>query len=481
MNLDTISEKIENSQTATAIREFIGSKFFPVVTALVILICYYLGWDVVTIWYLGFVATAMFITCRDLTPVLALFLFMHIIISFKNSPSPLGEKSDYFLRPEILGQIIAVISVAVIALVARVGYNIATKAFKPSPMLFGICAFSAALLLNGAFSSEYDPLNLLYGVFLSTMFIGVFMLLTSNVEITDTTFEKIAFYFICLFVVLALELFVAYMTYDGLIVDGKVIRSKLFFGWGMYNNMGMLFCVCTPASFYLAIRKRHGWIYTIVGLLNVAVTFFTMSRQSMIGAAVAGIACVIWLLCSVKGIERSINAVLIALAAVVVLACILGMWDEFIMYFNSVGDNFETGSGRLILWERAFKNFLDYPVFGVGFFGGNIDDLDPGFAGLEIIPRMYHNTFMQMLGGCGIVGLIAYIVHRLQTIWSFIKNITRERIFLAIILGVFLTVCLLDNHIFYLFPTLMYTALVALLYASEKTGKIGDGKTKATK
>lgn len=467
MNLTTIPEKIENSQAGASIREFISSKFFPVVTAMVILICYYLGWDVVNIWYLAVCATAMFITCRDLTPAMVIFLFIHVIISYKNSPSPLGEQSDYFLRPEILGQIIAAIAVAFIALVARVGYNIATRAFKPSPMLFGLCAFSAALLLNGVFASNYTPLNLMYGIFLSAMFIGVFMLLSSNIAVTDETFEKIAFYFICLAAVLALELFIAYMTYDGLVVDGEVVRSKLFFGWGMYNNMGMLFCVCIPAPFYLAIRKKHGWIYTIVGIALIVITFFTMSRQSMIGAGVAGIACIIWLIFSTKGIERQINIVLVALAAVVVLALIFGMWEQFINYFSSVGDNFATGSGRITLWERAFKNFLDYPLFGVGFFGGKIDDLDPGFAGLAIIPRMYHNTFMQLLGGCGIVGLVTYIIHRLQTIWSFIKNITRERIYLAIVLGVFLTVCLLDNHIFYLFPTLLYTALIALLHATE--------------
>lgn len=469
MNLSTLPEKIENSQSAAAIRDFISSRYFPVVTALIILICYYLGWDIVNIWYIGLCATAMLITCRDLTPIVALFLFIHIIISLKNSPSPLGDQSDYFLRPEILGQIIAILAVVILALVARIGFNIATSSFKPSPMLFGLCAFSAALLLNGAFSSNYNPMNLMYGVFLSAMFIGVFMILSSNIEITDDTFETIAFYFICLACVLALELFIAYMTYDGLVVDGEVIRSKLFFGWGMYNNMGMLFCVCIPAPFYLAIKKKHGWIYTILGLALIVATFFTMSRQSMVGAAVAGAACVIWLLVSTKGIERQINLVLIALAAITVLAVILGMWDKFISYFNSIGDNLANGSGRLILWERAYKYFLDYPLFGVGFFGGKIDDIDPGFAGLAIIPRMYHNTFMQLLGGCGILGFGTYIVHRIQTIWSFLKNITRERIYIGIILGVFLTICLLDNHIFYLFPTLLYAALIALLFATEKT------------
>ena len=474
MNLNTISEKIGNSQAATVIREFIGSKFFPVVTALVILICYYLGWDIVNIWYLGIVAVAMLITCRDLTPSIALFLFMPIIISLKNSPSPLGTSSDYFLRPEILGQIIAVITIAVATLVVRIGYNIATKAFRPSPLFFGICAFSAALLLNGALTSNYNPLNLLYGLFLSAMFIGIFMIVSSNIEVTEKTFEKVAFYFLCLFVVLSLELFVAYLTYDGLIVDGKVIRIKLFFGWGMYNTIGMLFCLCIPASFYLAIKKKHGWVYTIIGLLNIAMTLLTLSRQSMVGAAVAGVACVIWLLISVKGTERVIDSIIIAIVAVIAISCVIGMWDEFIIYFNTLGDNFENGNGRFILWERAFKDFLNYPLFGVGFFGNNVSDIDPGFAGLDIIPRMYHNTIMQMLGGCGIVGLIAYVVHRLQTIWSFIKNITRERIFIAIVLGVFLTICLFDNHLFYLFPTLIYTALIALLFASEKTGKSAD-------
>lgn len=479
MKATEIVEKLDNCKAVQKISAFIGSAFFPLLTAAVTLVCYYMGWDMVTICYLGISAIAMLVTCRDITPSFVFFLFINIIISVKNSPSPLADKSDYFVRPEIYIPIIVVITLAVATLVVRLGFDIATGKFRPDGVFYGLCGLSFALLANGAFSDKYTPMDLMYGFFLAAMFIGIYMLLRTN-KVTKKTYEKIAGYFAFFSVVLMLELCVAYLTYDGLIVNGEIDRGKLTFGWGMYNTIGMLTCICIPAWFYLAIVRRHGWIYTIMGIVNVAGAVGTLSRQSMIGAAVAFCACAVWLLVCRKGRERIINIVILA-ATLLVVAIIVGInFDKLMSVLSPIGDNIDDGNGRFELWRRAIEDFKKYPIFGIGFFGSKLDDIAMGFVGLDIIPYMYHNTLMQMLGACGIVGIVTYVIHRAQTIISLARNLSLQRVYLAITLGVFLLISLFDNHLFYLFPTLLYTAMIGTLKAGEKSADAEGAEVRAT-
>ena len=186
----------------------------------------------------------------------------------------------------------------------------------------------------------------------------------------------------------------------------------------------------------------------------------------MLGAAVIGLVCVVWLLICRKGRNRLINIALLVAAVVGVGVAVFVEWDTLAVYIKSIIDNLNDGGNRIALWKRAIEDFLRAPIFGVGFY--YLKDLDLGFVGLEIIPKMYHNTILQMLGACGTAGAAAYLFHRVQTVISFFKNITLERVYLAFTGGILLFISLFDNHMFYLFPTLLYVGLVGLLNVSEK-------------
>ena len=459
---------MENCAPVRKISAFIGSRFFPLVMAAVILFCYYMALDIAAIWFLAACAAGILLTCRDVTPVFALFLFMNIIISMQNSPSPLGDRSDYFTRPEIYGQVIAAIGISVLLLIVRLGRNLASGKFRPTPMFFGICALSAALLLNGLSGPQYTPMNLVYGIFLSAIFIGIYMLVSANVQINRDTFARIAFYFAVFSLTLMTELLVAYATYEDIIVGGMIDRSELFFGWGMYNNMGMLLCMSIPAWFYLAMTQKYGPVYTVFGLANILVTFYTLSRQSMIGAAAVGAVCIVWLLVRTRGRAWAVNAALVLLAAAIATVLIYLMRETLMQYIEDIAENIKDGGNRLALWKRAVEDFMKAPVFGVGFY--YLKDLDAGFVGLDIIPKMYHNTLLQMAGACGFVGLAAYVVHRMHTVISYIKNINTDRTYIAVTIAVFLLVSLFDNHMFYIFPTILYAGLTGLMQASQNAG-----------
>lgn len=463
--MSSFIERYKNSITVRKIAWFIDSPFFPIALAAVILLFYYLSLDMVMIWFMAVCAIAMLATCRDVTPAFAIVLFMHIIISVKNSPSPLGDRSDYFVRPEIYIQVAVAISLCVAVLIARLVYTVYRKKFRFSPLFAGLVALSVSVLLNGAFTAEYTAMNLVYGIFIAAIYICIFMLFSGNLDVTKRTFERIAYYCCVFSVVLATELIVAYATYDGLFVNGGINRSKIFFGWGMYNTMGMLFCVCVPAWFYFAAKKKFGFIYAIGGLFSIVMTYMTLSRQSMVIMSVLAVVCAVWLLICSKGRERLFNIILLAVVALVMTLVVWINFDFIMKVIEPLIENVQDGGNRMELWDRAIEDFLKAPVFGVGFY--YLKELDVGLVGLDIIPKMYHDTVLQMLAGCGIVGLVAYAVHRVQTIWSLIKNINFERVYIGITIGAFLLVSIFDNHMFYLFPTILYAALIGVLKASE--------------
>ena len=83
---------------------------------------------------------------------------------------------------------------------------------------------------------------------------------------------------------------------------------------------------------------------------------------------------------------------------------------------------------------------------------------------------MYHNIFIQMLASCGIFGLLAYCVHFIQVVFAVKKHPSSESLFyIIILLGIF-GMSLLDNHLFHVFPALIYSVFLLL---SEREGESG--------
>lgn len=465
--------KIKNSGFVQAWKDILFSKFFPFITAAISLFCYYLGLDIVFIYYIGITGLIILLFLDDISPLITLLLFMCILISQENSPSNLSESSAYYFNPAILTQIFVLIGILSLALIYRVTLTCIKKQFSFSPIFWGLCAFSVVLLLNGLFSTDYNTKNLVYGLVMMLCFLGIFVALKDNLIMTDEAFERIALSLFALSIVLIFELLAAYFTVDGLYVDGNFYREKLTFGWGMWNTMGMMLLICLPAVFYLASKYKHGFIFTMFATVLFVAIWMSCSRQAMLASLLLYPICLIILL--VKGTNCLAN-ICIVICSLVAVAILLVSKDTILNYFKDLISKIVVngelyGSGRVRLWEGGIEYFKSAPFLGVGFYSNLYKDFQDGFtgfSGMSFIPNMCHNTLIQLLSACGIIGLLTYLIHRVQTIISFFKNITFDRTFIALTILALLIVCLVDNHIFNIFPTIIYSILIAVLVASEK-------------
>lgn len=445
-----------------------GCRYFPFVTAAVALFCYFLGLDLLIMYFIAITSALILVFCEDLTPLVSNFLFMSIMVSPANSPSYMStsQNQGYYSSPAVYSQLIVLVVLMLAAMAYRMAITAKNKKFKLTPTFYGLCALSAAFILNGIFSPDYNPLNLVYGVFMAFFFLVIFVLIKDNVTCTEKTFLNLAYAFAALGAALIVELFIKYVTTENIIVDGVINKNLITFGWGIWNTMGMLLTLCIPPVMYLAGKSDRGYLFFAYAIVLLVAAILTMSRQAMLGAVVIFAVCLVILL--LKGKNKLINGIISGVLAAV-LIILAGVYHQKILtLFDSVFATLSGANGRFMLWELAWKNFLSAPVFGTGFFA-NVPA--PDFDGLAIIPEMYHNTIMQLLGSCGILGLIAYLIHRAQTIKVFFKNVTHERTFVALIIAALLLMNLVDNHLFYILPTLIYSSLIAILEKSQTPEK----------
>lgn len=481
-------KKININKVKSIAEKVFSSYLFPFVTAAVTVLSTTFGLEPLIIWYICLSGAAISLFCKDVSPVICLFVFMNIIISMQHSPYSRVEWCDptYMTSTAFLIQITLAVALFAGSAVYRIVDCIIKHRFKITPIFIGLCALFVGIVLNGIFSVKYYFMDTVYGLGLGAIILFMFVYISGNVVVNEGTYKHIAVVFIAFCLALAVQLLVAYITL-GVVTDGVIIRGKIQFGWGTYNQFGMLISMCIPAWFYLAAKCRYGLAYLIGVPFNLIIAVLSMSRQAILVAGVLAVLCFIGYLIIVPKRQKLYGSAGILTFAVIAVIVFFAAKDTFLAMFSDLALSFNTGSGRIAIWQDGIKKFMHNPIFGNGFYDLTATKINtPGYNGegygfTEAVPFMCHNTFVQLLFACGIVGFIIYIIHRTQTVISLFKNPDHGRFFLMFtICGILLT-SLLDNHIFYPLPLFLYTALLAVFAVSEAKGQgeKAEGKIKA--
>ncbi|MGN0812339.1 MAG: O-antigen ligase family protein [Candidatus Coproplasma sp.] len=478
MSFSGAVEKFNISKVKEIAEKVFSSYVFPFVTAAVTVLSTTFGLEPLIIWYICLCGAAITLCCKDISPVICLFVFMHIIISMRHSPYSRVEWCDpaYMTSPAFIAQATVAVVLFAGSAVYRIVDSILKQRFKVTPIFIGLCAYVAALVLNGLFSTKYYFMDTVYGLGMGAIMLFMFVYISGNVVVNQRTYKRIAVVFAALCLALALQLLEAYITL-GVVVDGVIKRSKIQFGWGTYNQFGMLITMCIPTWFYLAAKCKNGFLFLLGVPFNLTIVVLGMSRQAILFAGVLAVLSCIWYLIIAPKRQKIYGGAILLAFAIAALVVFLVKKEEIGEMFKGLASDFATGSGRTEIWKDGIKKFLHNPVFGNGFYDLTATEINtPGFNGesygfTEAVPFMCHNTFVQLLFACGVVGLIAYVVHRVQTVVSLFKNPDDGRFFIMFTMGGILLTSLLDNHIFYPLPLFIYAPLLAVFAVSENKGE----------
>jgi len=154
-------------------------------------------------------------------------------------------------------------------------------------------------------------------------------------------------------------------------------------------------------------------------------------------------------------------------AAVTVVALLLFRTEiiRSLNFFFSQGNN---DAARFVRWEYGLQHFIDWPVFGVG------------FSHLTYVLRqqdgrlrfaLYHNYIIQLIASMGMIGFLAYLFHRYQTLLLLIKKFDLINVFIFISIGMFVTTSLVNNTLFSPLTMVVYTIVMVMLECHNRTKK----------
>ena len=176
------------------------------------------------------------------------------------------------------------------------------------------------------------------------------------------------------------------------------------------NNIGTLLMLSFPAFF---VRARHDWRYVFPGLFTAAAAIFCGSNGALILAGVELLICLFYLAVTERRPRYAVwNILLLSVAA----AAAVGAVAVILLNDPIKGIGYSMRS-RVKLLQRGWQNFLENPIFGAGIgYLGNADI----YSGKTGTANWYHLFVMQVLGGLGVVGVLAWgyqLIERFRLAW----------------------------------------------------------------
>ena len=398
---------------------------------------------------------------EDLLPIIPIVVACYIAPSVQNNP---GRNENSVFAPE-QGGIYLVCLGAIAAAVFLIRIIRDRKIFfgRKYKLLPGMLVLSAAYLLGGIGSNNYTDhalKSILFALLNSATILLPYFALAGGVNWTKARKDYLAWSGFGIGCALLCQIAWIYLT-GNVIRDGVIQRQFIYTGWGIYNNMGALLDMAIPLPFYLAAQYRKGWIGTLAGSLFFVGVLLTCSRGSILCGGGIYFLCVVLMLYYANDRKANTLTVILFMGC---LAALLSLFSKPLMnLFSSLLDRGLDPSNRDTIYRDGWALFSKYPVFGGSFF--STEYAPWGWSTVEsftnFLPPRWHNTIVQLLASCGIVGLGAYVLHRAQTALLFVHDRKPEKIFAAASILVLLACSLFDCHFFNIGPVLFYSMTLA--------------------
>ena len=455
---------------------FFDGKIYPLAVCALAVVSSILG---IEIFVLPLVAILFFVAatvCDSARALIITFITFCLYISKTHSPSHTvsgiygdGNVDYYFTEwrfPLFLITVLLIVGGSFLFFFKNKCY----KRISPRRDVFFLATalFSVALLLGGVFSAWYFD-----GVLLSLGQICVFSLfyfLFAYGFREDEKRDEIMRYFSYISAitsgVIMLQLAHLYLTSDIIFLNGGINKEGVILGWGIWTLVGIFLAMLIPAIFYNALLGGwRGFLYFGVATLTLLFALLSMSRGAqLISVGVYGICLAV---AAFKSKNKLFYRIILSVAVVSVIVAAMLFFDKISVAFVGFFDD----NGRAEHSGIAITNFLNYPIFGVGFgaFEG-ISSLPEYLSPMGPLPSMAHCTPLQLLSATGVFGLLAYILYRVASILPVLKKRTLSGAFAFMGASVILIGGLIDNFPFDIYP--MFYSLIALAISHKTDGSV---------
>ena len=456
-------KKIGQCPALQKLIKFFDGNLYPAIYAALAFFSALFGLE---IFFYSITVAIIVFTClfsSDTKPIIAPVVLTVYSTSWKHTPQP-PYNSAFFNSANVLITISVLAVLAIAAMVFRLlifknegGDQQVGPSFKS-----GLLALAVVFVLNGSCYAGYEERDLFLGILIAVSFVAVYFYLLFTLR-RDNHCGSYCAYLLCLASAVIFLQLLYVLLFEGAYANGTINKDLVIAGWGMSNNVGGMLAMFLPAPLYFAYKNRKtGFLFYIFAFIQFLGICLTQSRSSVLVGGAVLIAAAI-LLSAVRSPNRkTIRIINIAVILIGAVGCAV-FFEKIRDIFAVMFDRGFSDSNRFQIWLNGLKNYLKAPLFGVGFYAPFFVDIN-----IEnwIFPDMYHNIIIQILACCGTVGIFAYALHVSQILQSLFRRATAERLFFFGVVLLITGTSLLDNHIFHVFPALIYS-LVLLLWERE--------------
>lgn len=452
---------LERSSAVNTVNRFLASPGYILAVMLLTVISNILSAELIV--YTLFIAVVVYVCLLgdDLLPMAPIISCCYMAPSVVNNPG--RSDRSVFALDRGGAYLLCLAAVAAAALIYRLIRHRHTFFSGKHVLLRGILVLFAGYLLSGIGSDAYpDSIakNLFFAFLQGCSVLLPYWLICGGVNWKNARKDYFAWVGFGTGCMLLCQILWIYCS-AGVIVDGVIDRTRIYTGWGMYNNMGGMLAMMIPFAFCLATKYRKGWIGTVAGSAFLIGVITTCSRSSILtGFAVYG-ACILLMLYYARNRKGNTIALITVIA---VLALVLLVFHRQLLHlFSRLLQQGMDPSSRDVIYREGLKLFWEYPIFGCSFFSPGYTpwgwSTAESFSGF--FPPRWHNTAVQLLASCGIAGTAAYALHRIQTLKLFLQEISKERAFIGCSVATLLVCSLFDCHLFNIGPVLFYSMALA--------------------
>ena len=453
--------KIGESAFVKRLRGFLDSVWYIVLVAFLMTCANLFSLELIVFYLYLALGILIVLFDDDLKGIIPIGCCAYMTISYKNNPA-MSISTSAFYRPAFKIQLVVLIALAAVALLVRLVSILVRGEKKKMPsLLLGFVALGAAFMLGGLFSEFYGLRTAFFGLVVILSLCAYYFLFYYGVDWKQSGKDYFAQLFLVIGLFLLVELLGIYVI-SGALKNGLTDRAILQTGWGMYNNVGCVLCMCLPAPLYLAIQRKRGWLYTAVAIVMFGGIILTQSRGSMIVAAPIAVIGGVLLLVKCRKEERLYHLIVVGTAALIGIALMIVFRHAISKLFSDMlgktfGDDILNERGRV--YKEGMQHFTSHPYFGVGFYQCTAFRWGELSADAFLPPR-YHNTIVQVLASGGVFCLVCYLFHRVQTGILLFRRPSLEKTFLALGIAGFLLTSLTECHFFSFGPALLYSVLL---------------------
>lgn len=454
----TLFPKLKDNKLITLLNKFLSSRLYIALVATLLATAEIFSLEFIIYYILiAFSIIIPSLLCFDMTALIPSAVMMHIAMSKKT----FDENNTIVLGNNIVHFIIILV-IVIIFMFGRLIFDLITNKDRRHHyprFLIGFVVLGLAYIFGGSFTSYIDGKSMLFGLREILSICGFYFYFLYTIDWKSLRKDYFAYLF--LFFGLAVSLEVWVFIFQGLEVTT---------GWGIRNDVGGTLAISIPASGYLTIKKRGyiNWLYSLLLFYLLTVTALTESRGGTMGASIMVITSVIMIMVFSHRWGRIYTATFFISYIVVFTLLFLFQTDFMMKYFGrafgsglSFDDLDEFSSHRFSIWKYGLEQWAHHPILGVGWYQCNYYSF--------IYPARYHNTYVQLLSSTGIIGLLAYLFHRFETLYVAFKKPTLEKTFAIICIMALMAISLVDCHFFNIWLGFGYGFLLAFIEGRNKS------------